>query len=868
MLTLLVNGQSHQVQSEPDTPLLWVLREELRLTGTKYGCGQGVCGACTVLVDGRPRRSCVIPVQQVVDRRITTIEGIPCRHPVKQAWLKARVPQCGYCQPGMIMQTIGLREQQPQADLSALMQGLRHNLCRCGTYPRIKQALAHLVAGDTAWHDVQPQEFILSEPCLGQGFGLVVQTTGAAYTLAAAAERRTVLDPPVWLWLTPENILILVISKAEMGQGVYTALPLLAAGEMDHPWELVRVEAAPAGPGYLDPKMRRQVTGGSTSIAHLHEVFRRLGATAREMLVAAAAQRWSVPPAECLPRQGAVHHPPSGRQVTYGEVCLLAATLPIPAPPAQVLPVGPHARPPDQTRPDLLPKINGTAAFGLDHFTTPMLYGVLARPPVYGAQIATVDAAQAATRPGVREIVRWDDHLGIVAESLTQAWQARVALKITWSAGSQSDLDDEALVAFCHQHLAQPGALVQEQGQVEAALDRCTQMHSAEYLLPYLAHATMEPMNCLAHVRPDFCEIWAPLQNQTAALEKVQALTGLPAHQIYIHTTFLGGGFGRRLEVDYVAEAVRLSQAAGRPVKLVWTREEDFAYDFFRPMYATRIRAGLDDQGRLLFWDHTIAAPSIFARIAPSALKKGHDPDTVAGLTAFPYACPHFRLRAIQVATPVPVGFWRSVGHSHNAFTVECFLDELAQVAGQDPLAFRLAHLPPDSRPARLLTLVAEKSGWGTPLAPGRGRGLAQHFSFGSYVAQVAEVAVDQDTGRITVQRVVCAVDCGRIVHPDTVLAQMEGGMVFGLSAALHEQVHFGNGGVATKSFNDYRLLTLPETPVLEVYLAPSGDPPGGIGEPGVPPIAPAVANAVFAASGRRVRQLPLYGGTRGGWGR
>jgi len=861
MLLLTVNDRSYQTEAAPDTPLLWVLRDNLHLTGTKYACGRGLCGACTVLIDGRPQRACVTPVQAVAGRRITTIEGIPAEHPVKQAWLRAQVPQCGYCQPGMIMQTIGLRQQHPEATLADLLQGLRGNLCRCGTYPRIKQALADLLAGaDTAPVAAAPA-FFSPEPRLGPGFGLLVVPGKPDVSLAAVARRRSVLDPPVWLWLTADNLLTLIISKAEMGQGVYTALPLLAAAELDHPWDLVRLEAAPAAPGYADPQMRRQVTGGSTSIAHLHGVFRRLGAAAREMLAAAAARIWGVPVSDCSVSRGKISHAPSGRQVDCGEVCQLAATEPVPQAPSLRLPADQNFLSQGQSRTDLSLKVNGAPIFGLDQVTTSRLYGVVARPPRYGAEIVALDTGAAAAQPGVRQIVRWDQNLGVIAETLAQAWQARDLLNITWSPGSRPDIDDASLAALFQQQLAQPGVLVQEQGNPEAALASAALVHNAEYILPYLAHATLEPMNCLADVRPDGVELWAPLQNQTAALEMVQELTGLPPDQIVIHTTFLGGGFGRRLEVDYVAEAVRLSQAAGQPVQLVWTREEDFRYDFFRPMTASRLRGGLDARGRLTVWDHTIAAPSILARLYPAALKKGYDPNTVDGVQPFAYTCPHFRLTAVQIDTPIPVGFWRSVGHSHNAFTVECFLDELAHLAGQDPLAFRLAHLPPDSRAARLLTLVADKAGWGSPLPSGWGRGLAQHFSFGSYVAQVAEVAVDQDAGRIQVQRVVGAIDCGRVVNPDTVVAQMEGGILFGLSAALHEEVHFAQGGVATENFHDYRLLTLPEAPAIEVYLAPSGEPPGGVGEPGVPPIAPAVANAVFAATGRRLRRLPLAPG-------
>ncbi len=859
MIRLMINGRGYEVAADPDTPLLWVLREDLRLTGTKYACGVGSCGACTVLVEGRPQRACVTPLRQVVDRPITTIEGIPADHAVKLAWLHARVPQCGYCQPGMIMQTIGLWEQQPRPTLPALVQGLRRHLCRCGTYPRLRQALEHLLAGDATRQALPPSPALPHTPRFGPGLGLVIHSVDNTLTLAAVAERRTLLEPPVWLWLTPDNILSVVVNKAEMGQGVHTALALVAAAALDHPWGLVQVETAPASPAYHDPRMRRQLTGGSTSIAHMHQVYALLGATARELLREAAGRQWGVPFQEVIVRDGRLSHPPSGRGAPCGDLALAAAALPVPTLAGESLSADLGAVQQGQLRPDLILKVNGMADFGLDQFASPMLYGVVARPPAYGAVIHTLDTARAAARPGVRGVVRWQENVGVAADTLIQAWQARDALEIRWSAGSRPDLDDEALLVIFQEHLTRPGTVVEEQGGVEAALDRSARRHTAEYLLPYLAHATLEPMNCLADVRPDFCEVWAPLQNQTAALAAVQELTGLPPEQILIHTTFLGGGFGRRLEVDYVVEAVRLSQAVGQPVKLVWTREEDFRYDFFRPMTATRIRAGLDAQGRLMAWDHTVAAPAILARLAPAALRRGYDPNTVDGLTPFPYACPHFRLAAIQVETPIPVGFWRSVGHSHNAFTVESAIDELAHLAGQDPLAFRLAHLPPDSRPARLLAIVAEQAGWGTPLPEGWGRGLAQHYSFGSYVAQVAEVSMDRTGDRLAVRRVVCAVDCGRVVHPDTVIAQMEGGIIFGLSAALAEQVRFAAGSVANRNFRDYRLLTLPEAPVIQVVLAPSGDLHGGVGEPGVPPAAPALANAVFAATGRRLRRLPLH---------
>ncbi len=797
--------------------------------------------------------------KKAIGQEITTIEGIPAHHPVKQAWIRAQAPQCGYCQPGFIMQTIGLLQQNPEASLPDLLTGLNHNLCRCGTYPRIKQAVKDLVSGAAAPAAFPLEsQFFQEEPRLGQGFGLVLVPANPGFSLAAVTQRHTALDPPVWFWLTQDNLVTLVLSKSEMGQGVYTSLPMLAAEELDLPWELLRVETAPAGAGYEDPVWGMQSTGGSTSISHLHDVFRQIGGTARDMLLTAAAQTWGVPKPECLTHQGFIQHPPSDRQAGYGEFCLQAAALPVPPEPR--LKAAPEISYLGQSllRPDLVLKVNGTAAFGLDHFTTPLLYAVCIRPPAYGAEILAADTHAAENLSGVRQVIRLDQTLAVCADSLERAWQGRDLLQISWSPGSQPELSDASLEKLFLDHLNQPGRIARQTGDVQHNLLACPRQLKAEYVLPYLAHATMEPMNCLADVRPESCEIWVSVQNQTKALKTAQELTGLPPEKILIHTTFLGGGFGRRLETDYLAEAIRLSQASGQPVKLVWSREEDFRYDFFRPMTATRIRASLDQQGRVQVWDHIIAAPAVFARTFPEAIRHGIDPAAVEGVRNLEYHIPHLRVAYVRVETPIPIGFWRSVGSSHNAFTVESCIDELAHLAGQDPLEFRLAHLPPGSRTARVLTVAADQAGWGSPLPPGRALGLAQHFSFGTYVAQVAEVSVDEKSGQIKVHRVVCAVDCGAVVNPDTVVAQMEGGILFGLSAALHEQVRFDKGGVKTRNFSDYPFLTIREAPTIEVHLVTSGDPLGGIGEPGVPPIAPAVANALFAATGRRLRRLPL----------
>lgn len=858
MITLTINGREYTLGVDPDTPLLWVLREELRLTGTKYACGLGRCGSCTILLADSPVRSCLTPLRAAAGKEIITIEGVPSEHPVKQAWIREQVSQCGYCQPGFIMQTIGLLQQRGDASCEELVNGLKRNLCRCGTYPRIKRALQSLTNSPPAPFLALGAPQFSETPHLGEGFGLTVTPAPNGFTLAAVSRRHSVLEPPVWLWLTPDNLLTLVLSKSEMGQGVFTALAMAAAEELDLPWELLRLEAAPAGQGYEDPAWRVQLTGGSSSISHLYEVFRHLGAATREMLLAAAAQEWAVPVALLQARQGVIRHPNSQRQADYGHFWRQAAAQPVPAAPKLKEPADYRYLAKELPRIDAMLKVNGAASFGWDHCTTPMLYAALARPPAYGAQLLDLNSGPSESLPGVRRVVRLDHSAAILADTPEAAWKGRDLLRISWSSGSHPELDDARLEKFFLDHLDRPGVVARQSGEADQALKICAQSLEVEYFLPYLAHATLEPMNCLADVRPESCEIWAPLQNQSRALHTVRELTGLPPERILIHTTFIGGGFGRRLETDYVTEAVRLSQVAGQPVKLVWTREEDFRYDFFRPMTASRIRAGMNEQGRLQVWDHTIAAPSIAARTRPHVLKTGIDPDAVDGLRNLAYDIPHVRITYVRVDLPIPVGPWRSVGNSHNAFTLESGIDELAHLANQDPLEFRLAHLALAPRAGRVLAAAAEKAGWGKPLPPGRALGIAQHFCFGSYVAQVAEVSVAEETGEITVTRVVCAVDCGTVVNPDTVRAQMEGGILFGLGAALREQVRFAQGGVKTLNFADYPLLTIQETPEIEVQIIAQGDSPGGIGEPGVPPIAPAVANAVFAATGRRWRRLPL----------
>jgi isoquinoline 1-oxidoreductase beta subunit len=507
---------------------------------------------------------------------------------------------------------------------------------------------------------------------------------------------------------------------------------------------------------------------------------------------------------------------------------------------------------------DVMEKINGTAMFGTDVFVESMLYGAIARPPAYGAKVLSYDVEAAKKVAGVHTIVRIDRGIGVCADTIGAAWKGRDALKVQWGKGSQPDLSTATLENSLVMHLDKPGVTARKKGDAGSALAGAAKRIEARYLLPFLAHATLSPMNCTAHVRRDSCDIWAPTQHQMACVRIAAKETGLKPEQIHVHTTYLGGGFGRRSETDVVEEAVQLSKAAGRPVKLIWTRKEDTQYDFYRPGNCCKIEGGLDSRGRLLAWSHKIVCPSIFSRVFPSYLENGVDPSAVEGIVDMEYEIPHMNIEYVRMDTPVPVGFWRSVGHSHNAFTVESFIDELAYASHTDPLDFRLNLLKKHARAARVLQLAAEKAGWGKPLKAGQGRGIAYHFSFESRVAHVVEVSVNKNDGTIKVHRIVSAVDCGPAVNPHIIKTQIEGGALMGLSAALKEKVEFAGGGPKSAYFSDYPVLTMSETPDMEVHIVKSEESLGGIGETGLPPIAPALANAVFAATGARLRRLPM----------
>ncbi|HEX9020583.1 MAG TPA: xanthine dehydrogenase family protein molybdopterin-binding subunit [Nitrospirota bacterium] len=693
----------------------------------------------------------------------------------------------------------------------------------------------------------------------GAGLVIAVASTATGYRLLSAKELEgAAFQPNVWLRVAPDNSVTITVNKSEMGQGVYTSLPMIVADELDADWKNVRMGPAPAGDAYKDPDWGTQATGGSSSIRHMYEPLRKAGAAAREMMLTAAAREWKVPVRECAADLGKVRHLKSNRTLTYGRLAAPASKLKVPQNPAlkkekQFRYIGKEL-----ARLDMHDKTNGRADFGIDSFVPGMLYAAISRPPAYGAELASSNKEAAQGVPGVRAVVPVHGGMAVCADTIDAAWKGRDALKADWQNAKHPAMSNESLEADFTGRLTSGGIIARNDGDAKSALDSAAQKVEAVYTLPFLSHATMEPMNCTVDVRKDGCDIWIPTQNQSGTLKMAQDLTGLKPEQIRVHTTLLGGGFGRRFERDFLEEALLLSISTKKPVKLVWKREEDMQNDFYRPMNVSRIQGAIDAGGKVTAWSHKIVCPSIFARVFPDSMKDGIDNAAVEGVKNLEYEIPNVSVEYVRFDTPVPVGFWRSVGSSHNAFTVESFVDELAHAAKKDPLEFRLGLLKNHPRAKKVLEVAAEKAGWGKPPARGQARGIAYHLSFGSYVAEVAEVSVEKKTGSIKVHKVTCAVDCGSTVNPAIVSAQMMGGLTMGLSAALKEKIEIANGGIKSENFADYELLRMSEAPDVDVHIVKSGEKLGGIGEPGVPPAAPAVANAVFAATGARIRRLPM----------
>jgi len=742
--------------------------------------------------------------------------------------------------------------------------------------------------------------FLLS--ALGAGGALVVgwgllpprSRLGDA-ALLPAANGQVALNG--WVKIDAESNAIIAMPRSEMGQGVYTALPMLVAEELDLPLAGTRIEQAPFDAIYgnvagfvallpfhplerdgvlvdsaewITAKLARElgiiVTGGSSSVADAWHSMRLAGATARAALVAAAARRWKVPPNECTTRDGRVRH--ADRQAPYGALAREAAglspgTIALKAREDWTL-IGTPA-----PRSDLPAKVDGSAVFGIDLRLPDMLHAAVRMCPALGGGLGTLEATAALAMPRVRQLVELPAAAGssagfaVIADSWWHAERAAAAVKAQWTPGPHAALDDRTVMKRLRAAVeSDSGFPFYWRGDVDAAFAAPARRLEAWYQAPYLAHAPMEPMNCTARVSGDGVEIWAPTQVPSFARTAAAQTAGVPEDRVTLHVTLLGGGFGRRLETDFIVQAVRVAmRTAGRPVKLSWSREEDMTHDFYRPAQVARLEAAIDAAGRLRGLRIRAAGDAITPRwgerVYPLMSLDTPDRTAAEGLYTLPYAVDNQHIAQVATRMGVPIGNWRSVGYSHNAFFAECFIDEIAHALGQDPLAFRFSLLGPAPRYAAVLDRAAQRAGWETRLPAGRARGIALVGSYGSIVAQVAEVSLD-DIGKPKVHRVVCAIDCGTAVNPGIIAQQMEGGIVFGLSAALFGQIDIRAGRVRQRNFPDYPMLGLAQTPEIETHIVPSTAAPSGVGEPGVPPIAPAVANALFALTGKRLRSLPL----------
>lgn len=676
----------------------------------------------------------------------------------------------------------------------------------------------------------------------------------------ALAANSSDFAPNAFLRIGSDEKVTIIINKSEMGQGVYTSLPMLVAEELCCDWQKVSFLPSPVATEYNHTQFGPiMVTGGSTSVRSEWERLSRAGAAAREMLITAAALQWQVDPTLCRAEKGFVRGP-GGKRLSFGKLAAKAAQLPVPKNPKLKSGAINLLGKPLQ-RLDSPAKINGTAVFGIDVFVPGMLIAVIARSPVFGGKVRSFDSAKAQTVPGFKRAVVVDAGVAVVADGFWPALKARDLLEIVWDEGEGTKVSTSAMREEYTRLAAKPGLMARKDGDAPKVLSGAKQRLEVEYEVPYLAHAPMEPLNCFVDLKSDSCLIRTGSQSQTVDRNAAARVAGLKPEQVTLETTFLGGGFGRRACTgsDFVIEAVQVAMILKQPVKVIRTREDDIRAGYYRPMWHDRVSACLDDKGMPLAWHHRIVGQSIVAGTSfeSGMIKDGIDDTSVEGAANTPYDIPNLQVELHSPRNAVPVLWWRSVGHSHTAFVMESFLDELAHVAGKDPYIYRRQLLARHPRHLKVLETVANKAGWGKSLSRGHGRGIALHESFGSFIAQVAEVSLD-GKGAIRVHRVVCAIDCGRIVNPDTIKAQMESGITFGLSAALYGAITLKNGRVEQSNFHDYPVVRMEAMPRVEVHIIKSIDPPGGVGEPGVPPIAPAVANALFAATGVRLRSLPM----------
>ncbi len=720
------------------------------------------------------------------------------------------------------------------------------------------------------------RKFLITSLYTGAGLTLGVYLTGCGKEEESVpkagpgitgekAVAKAEFEPNAFVRISPDNTVTVIIKHLEMGQGTYTGLATLVAEELDAAWDQVIAEGAPANAKLYNNLFwgDSQGTGGSTAIANSFTQMRKAGATARQMVVQAAAQKWQVPADEITVELGVVKHGATRQQASFGELAELAAQQPVPdevflKDPEEFKLIG-HFVP----RKDNKPKITGTAIYTEDIQLPGMVVAVVAHPPRFGARVKSFDAGKVRAIPGIREVVQIPTGVAVLATDTWTAMKGRDALQVEWDESEAFHLGSAEIMDDYKKRAREPGTIAHQAGDSDKAMRAAAKRVEAEYEFPFLAHAAMEPLNCVVQLTKQGCEIWNGVQSQTSDQEAVASLFGMKPEQVKINMLYAGGSFGRRSNPhsDYVLEAASIVKAVNGmvPVKLVWTREDDMQAGYYRPMYYHKVAAGLDDKGKLVAWQHRIVGQSIIAGTAFEAglVENGVDATSVEGVANMPYAVPNITVDLITTSLPVPVQWWRSVGSTHTAFAVETFIDQLARAAGQDPVAFRRTLLKGHPRHLGVLNLATVKAGWGTPLPKGRGRGVAVHESFNTYVAEVAEVTLHEDK-TFSVDKVVIAVDCGIAVNPDMIRAQMEGGMGFGLSAALLSEITLVDGAVQQSNFHDYKMIDIGQMPVVEVYIVNSAEAPTGVGEPATPVIAPAVANALSSITGQTFGRLPL----------
>ena len=713
---------------------------------------------------------------------------------------------------------------------------------------------------ERAEHNVSRRLVLKAGAAIGGGLMIGWRWESSA---AAAADDATLFAPNAFVRIDRQGKVSIVSPMAEMGQGVYTALPMLVAEELDADMSNVTVEHSPPsdklyGNAFLGGV---QTTGNSSSIRAFYLPLRQAGAVARAMLVAAAAEKLNVDARALITEPGFVVDAAGKRRIAYGELTDAAAKMPVPTDvklkdPRAFRIVGTPAK-----RLDVAGKVDGTAVFGIDVKLPGMQIATVAASPVFGGTLASLDEAAALKVPGVHQVAKLDNAVAVIAEHYWAAKKGLEAANPKFDDGPNASLTTADVVAALAKASERQGAVAKNEGDVVSALANAATKVEATYEAPFLAHATMEPMNCTVEVTADGCDIWVGTQIPTVAQQAVAQTLGLKQEAVRLHNHLLGGGFGRRLEYDFIVQAALIAKQAKQPVKVVWSREEDIQHDMYRPYYYDRLSAGLDEQGMPIAWSHRIVGSSIMARFFPPAFKDGIDPDAVDGAVDMPYAIANKRVEYVREEPPgIPTAFWRGVGPTHNVYVIESFIDELAAIAKKDPVDYRRAMLGNNPRALHVLNRAAEIAGWGKPIAGRRGRGVCVHNTFGSFMSQVAEVTVSE-SGEVHVDRVVCVVDTGVAVNPDTIVAQMQSGIIFGITAALWGEITLRNGRVEQTNFTDYKMLRINEAPIIEVEVVKSSADPGGIGEPGTTSLAPAVLNAVYAATGVRLRKLPINSG-------